>query len=91
MAERRSQLEIVHDMLKAVQDKGGKIKPTHLLYKSNLSHKQMKEYLKDLHNRGFLLTEEIEDERNLFVITDKGLKFLEEYRKVREFTDAFGL
>ncbi len=91
MAERRSQLEIVSDILKAIQDKGGRIKPTHLLYKSNLSHKRMKGYVEDLQNKGFLATEQNKDDHSMYLITDKGLKFLEEYRKVKEFTDAFGL
>ncbi|MBI4150656.1 hypothetical protein HY492_00870 [Candidatus Woesearchaeota archaeon] len=88
--ERRSQLEIVYDMLKAIQDKGGKIKPTHLLYKSNLSHKRMKGYVEDLEKKGFM-TSEAAGEKNMYVITEKGLKFLQEYQKVKEFTDAFGL
>lgn len=91
MSERRSQLEIVFDILKAIQDKGGKIKPTHLLYKSNLSHKRMKGYVDDLQQKGFMTADVNEDERSMYTITDKGLKFLEEYRKVKEFTDAFGL
>ena len=91
MAERRNQLEIVHDILKAVQDKGGSIKPTHLLYKSNLSHKRMKGYVEDLQKKGMLLAKVNEEERSMFVITDQGLKFLEEYRKVKELTDVFGL
>jgi predicted transcriptional regulator len=88
--ERRSQLEIVYDMLKAIQDKGGKIKPTHLLYKSNLSHKRMKGYVEDLEKKGFMHSEAA-GEKSMYVITEKGLKFLQEYQKVKEFTDAFGL
>ncbi len=88
--ERRSQLEIVYDMLKAIQDKGGRIKPTHLLYKSNLSHKRMKGYVADLEGKGFMNSDS-SGERNMYVITEKGLKFLQEYQKVKEFTDAFGL
>ena len=91
MAERRSHLEIVYDILKAIQDKGGKIKPTHLLYKSNLSHKRMKGYVDDLQKKGLIFADVKEDERSMYLITDQGLKFLEEYRKVKEFTDAFGL
>lgn len=91
MTERRSQLEIVFDILKAIQDKGGKIKPTHLLYKSNLSHKRMKGYVDDLQAKGFMTATVTDDERSMYTITDKGLNFLQEYRKVKEFTDAFGL
>jgi len=91
MSERRSHLEIVFDILKAIQDKGGKIKPTHLLYKSNLSHKRMKGYVEDLQKKGLMIADVNEDERSMFAITDQGLKFLEEYRKVKELTEAFGL
>jgi predicted transcriptional regulator len=91
MAERRSQLEIIYDMLKAIQNKGGKIKPTHLLYKSNLSHKRMKGYVEDLQTKGLMMVEVNKDEKSMYTITDQGLKFIEDYRKVKEFTDAFGL
>ena len=91
MSERRSHLEIVFDILKAIQNKGGKIKPTHLLYKSNLSHKRMKGYVEDLQKKGLMLAEVNEHEKSMYLITDQGLKFLEEYRKVKELTEAFGL
>ena len=91
MAERRSHLEIVHDILKAIQDKGGKIKPTHLLYKSNLSHKRMKGYVEDLQQKGLITADVKEDERSMYLITDQGLRFLEQYNKVKEFKDAFGI
>ncbi len=90
MAERRDRLDIIGDILKAVQDKGGRIKPTHLLYKSNLSHEGMKRYIDELKMKLMLLEEEDKNQNKFFVITDKGLKFLQDYKKIREFTDSFG-
>ncbi len=92
MAERRNRLDIIGDILRAIQDKGGKIKPTHLLYKSNLSHEGMKKYVDELKQKE--LIEEITDPKSghkFFTITDKGLKFLQDYRKVKEFTESFGI
>ncbi len=48
MIERRNKLEIIKDILNVIYEKNGKIKPTHLLYKSNLSHAKMKIYLNEL-------------------------------------------
>ena len=48
MAARRSRLELIYDILLAIQNKGGTIKPTHLMYKSNLSHKLLNHYLEEL-------------------------------------------
>jgi len=90
MTERRSKLEIVGDMLKSIQAKGGMIKPTHLLYKSNLSHERMKLYVDELKLKG-LIEEKEEKGRKLFAITDKGFDFLSSFRKVKELEDAFGI
>ncbi|MEK6816882.1 MAG: winged helix-turn-helix domain-containing protein [Nanoarchaeota archaeon] len=92
MGERRDKLDIVSDILKSIQDKGGRIKPTHLLYKSNLSHEGMKRYIEELKVK-LMIIEEEDPKKNLryFIITDKGLKFLQDYKKIREFTDSFGL
>lgn len=79
-------------MLKAIQDKRGSIKPTHLLYKSNLSHDGLKRYISELQESGMLTEgEEEKTGKKRFVITDKGCKFLEEYNKVKAFTDSFGI
>lgn len=90
MALRRSKLEIIHDMLRSVQDKQGKIKPTHLLYKSNLSHKKMSEYLDDLISKE--LVQKVDSGGYQYILlTDKGADFLYEFKRIREFTESFGL
>ena len=91
--KKRSQLEIIYDMLSSVQQKGGRIKPTHLLYRSNLSYKLLQEYLGLLETQGLLCEEanRKDPNRKEYVITDKGLKFLFEYKRIAEFTNAFGL
>ena len=96
MGVRRSRLELIFDILLAIQNKGGKIKPTHLMYKSNLSHKLLNGYLEELLQKELVILEEEpvkKKKRPMKVvrITDKGLSFLAEFRRMREFTDAFGL
>ena len=96
MAARRSRLELIYDILFSVQNKGGKIKPTHLMYKSNLSHKLLNQYLEELLQQELVVVEEEFSKKKqkstrTVVITEKGLGFLAEFRRMREFTDAFGL
>ncbi|HLD98553.1 MAG TPA: winged helix-turn-helix domain-containing protein, partial [Candidatus Nanoarchaeia archaeon] len=43
--KKRNKLEIIRDILNVIRSRNGKIKPTHILYKSNLSHQMMEEYL----------------------------------------------
>ncbi|MBU1245702.1 MAG: hypothetical protein KKH88_02520 [Nanoarchaeota archaeon] len=88
--KRRDKLEIVNDILLAIQNKGGKIKPTHLLYKSNLSHKKMMEYLSELMEKN-MVAEENEKGKKMFIINQEGFNFIKEYKKIKEFSDSFGL
>lgn len=96
MATRRSRLELIFDILLAIQNKGGKIKPTHLMYKSNLSHKLLNSYMEELIEKNLIMIEEEysrkkQNSTKTVVITEKGLGFLEEFRRMRDFTSAFGL
>lgn len=88
--QRRNKIDIIYDMLRVTNDKGGRILPTHLLYKSNLSHQRMKGYLEELKTKK-LIIELREDDKTFFEITDDGRRFLQQYHQLKEFTEAFGL
>jgi len=89
MAQRREKLDIIKDILEAIRDKGGMIKPTHLLYKSNLSHDSMKRYVGELMVKQ--MVDEVQEKKGKkYSITDKGLKFLADYQQIKTFTDSFG-
>jgi predicted transcriptional regulator len=90
MSKRRSKVQIIFDILNAIKIKGGAIKPTHLLYKSNLSHNMMNEYLGELITKEFI-SETIDKKNKMFVLTRKGYEYLFEYSQVQKFMDSFGL
>jgi predicted transcriptional regulator len=89
-AKRRTKIEIIHDILKAIQNKGGRIKPTHLLYKSNLSHKKMMEYVEDLMSKE-MIGETTFNGNKMYIITNKGLQYLVEFKQIQRFSSAFGI
>ena len=88
--KRRGRLEIIADILRSIQNKGGKIKPTHLLYKSNLSHAKLKEYLGVLLEKGMIEEQEVKG-RKMVLMKNPGHKFLLEFDRIKEFSDSFGL
>lgn len=91
MSERRDKLQIIYDVLNSIRSKNaGKIKPTHLLYKSNLSHVRMKKYIEDLMVQG-LIEEIFEKKQKMYSLTPKGFEFISEFSKIKEFTDSFGI
>ena len=87
---KRTKIDIIYDMLKAIEDKGGKILPTHLLYKSNLSHQRMKLYLDELKGKS-MITETTFKDKMFYELTDEGRRFLQKFKQMKEFTEAFGL
>ncbi len=87
---RRSKLDIIYDILVSIQNKNGKIKPTHLLYKSNLSYQRMQTYLAELIENG-LVKEVTEGNKKYYELSEKGYQFLSEFKKINEFTKSFGV
>ena len=90
MSKRRSRVQIIFDILNAIKRKGGTIKPTHLLYKSNLSHNMMNEYLAELMGKE-LVGENILKKNKTYSLTDKGYNYLAEFSQVQKFMESFGL
>ncbi|MFP4423960.1 MAG: winged helix-turn-helix domain-containing protein [Candidatus Woesearchaeota archaeon] len=87
---KRERIEIIYDVLKAIQDKGGKAKPTHILYKSNLSSQMMKQYLMSLIEKGFI--EEVRDKKNkYYVLNKKGFEYIKDFDMIRKFMDSYDL
>jgi predicted transcriptional regulator len=90
MAKKRERIKIIEDILWSIQQKNGEIKPTHLMYKSNLSHTQMKSYLEELIENS--LVEKINKKTyEYIIITDKGLEFLNKLKEMNSFDKSFGL
>lgn len=91
MSKKRDRLEVVKDILMIIRDHSNSIKPTPLLRYSNLSSQRFSEYFKDLLNKG--LVKEIFDkkERKHITLTDKGFRYLERYKAIKEFVDEFDL
>lgn len=90
MGKKRTRIEVMHDILDVIRQKSGKIKPTHILYRSNLSYQMMDEYLTELITKGFITEQKLKQGRT-YLITQKGLNFLSKYSMIKEFTDSFGL
>jgi predicted transcriptional regulator len=89
MNPRRTKMQIYVDILTNIQRSGG-MRKTHIVYKSNLTHVRLKEYM------DYLLSKELvsEDRRQIgtvITITKKGVKFLSDISKLRKLSDAFGV
>jgi len=69
MVTRRSQFEIYIDILKAVAD--GKQKPTHVMYRANLTWKRLRKHVDFLVAHG-LLVEEKDRRTKILSITSSG-------------------
>ena len=90
MNERRSKMQVIVDVLRAIENENGITKPTHILYKANLSHKLLKEHLNVLLQKGFIEVT-IEKNRTYYKLTDKGRNFINEFRKIEKLAQVFGL
>jgi len=90
MTKKRERLEVIRDILSSVS--GGKsIKPTRLLYASNLSPQMFKDYVDELIGKGFIKVNKDEQEHKTISITNKGIEFLQQYRAIEKFVVNFGL
>lgn len=89
MARKRTRLEVIKDILEVIKSKNGRIKPTHILYKSNLSYQMMEDYLSELIGKDLIKEMKTKNGRT-YVLTDRGFSFLAEYNRIKDFTTSFG-
>jgi len=78
-------------MLNCIKNNKGRIKPSHLLYKANMAHTQMKSYLEELISKEYVEVEITKNNREYFLITDKGLILIDKIKEIKEFDDVFGI
>ncbi len=90
MAKKRERLEVIRDILNSVREKR-KIKPTRLLYSSNLSPQMFKTYVDELLKKGFIQIEIDKKDKKHFILSKKGSEFLQEYIIIQNFVENFGL
>ncbi|NQU78305.1 winged helix DNA-binding protein [Candidatus Woesearchaeota archaeon] len=90
MNQKRNRLTVIHDILRVIQKKNSKIKPTHIIYKANLSHAMLEEYMKEMIEKGFV-EEQKQKKGKTYSLTEKGFNFLKEYKTITAFLESYGL
>ncbi len=84
-------MQITSTILQATQDKGRDgIPVTVLMNRANIPHPRLTKFMDKLTSSG--LINKIETKRkHTFVITEKGILYLEEYKKFSSIAETFGL
>ena len=74
-------METYCDIVKAIGY--GSEKPTHIMYKANLSWTVMQGCIRALENNGIVVTHESEGKK-MYNLTEKGFALLKQYQSIRE-------
>ena len=74
--------------MRVIQRESNQAKPTRILYGANLSHDRLVKYLDELKALGVI--EEFGTDDKVYSLTQKGIEFLNNFRKVESFAGAFG-
>lgn len=84
--ERRHRTALYAEILESIErrQRAGGAKVTPVQQDANVPTVRFREYLDDLQHRGFVRMEPD------LQVTEEGLRYLQEYRKVRAFLERFG-
>ena len=85
ISRRRSNIEIIADMLRAGENGAGKTK---IMYSANMSYAQIQKYLSFLVHQGFIDKVEADNTTITYQLTDRGLKLL---KLINSLTGMLGL
>jgi predicted transcriptional regulator len=83
--QRRSNIEIIAEMLKVGENGAGK---TEIMYSANMSYAQIQKYLGFLMSQGLVDRVEVGNPVVTYQVTDKGLKLL---RSIENIIEMLGL
>jgi len=78
---RRSQMETFCDILRAIA--AGAEKPTHIMYKANLSWTVMQVYMKSLEHQGLVVVDPDQGKR-LYRLSEMGFELLNQFLNIRK-------
>ncbi|MBA7503961.1 hypothetical protein ES706_02586 [subsurface metagenome] len=81
MNQRRSNIEIIADMLRVGENGAGK---TEIMYSANMSYSQIQKYLGFLLSHGFINKVEVGNPIVTYRVTDKGLGLLKNIDSIME-------
>jgi len=87
-AKYRSQFRIYVDIMSVIQRESNQAKPTRILYGANLSHDRLVKYLEELKTLGVI--QETGSNDKIYSLTQKGIEFMNNLRRVESFASAFG-
>jgi predicted transcriptional regulator len=73
VGRRRSNIEIIADMLRVGENGAGK---TEIMYTANMSYNQIQKYLNYLVNQGFIHKVNVDNTMVAYRVTDSGFKLL---------------
>ena len=90
MNSKRDKVAIIHDILLLVRSKDGAAGPTYIMYKANLSHQMLTEYISEMQTKGFISEKVSKKGKKSYSITDKGHEFIKGYQTIRKFFDSYG-
>jgi predicted transcriptional regulator len=74
--KRRSRFETKYDILKAIKQEG-EARPTHIMYKANVSWTIMKEFLEELESQNLVSAVQQRSGHKKYVLTAKGIESLD--------------
>jgi len=87
VGQRRSNIEIIADMLRVGENGAGK---TEIMYTANMSYSQIQKYLDYLVNQGFINKVNMDNTMVAYKVTDSGLKLLKAIDTLMEMLESAG-
>jgi len=87
--KKRDRLEIINDILELISTRS--VKPTQIMYKANLSHDMLNQYMNELISKQFILENKDKKGQRTYSLNEKGLNFLRDYKMIKNFVDSYGL